>query len=304
MNKLLPVAAALLLLTACDRPSRALDAERADQIYRAAMADYAAGRLAEAVKGLERVVRATPGNASARFQLACLYQDFRHDNLSALCQYREYLLLEPKSDKASVAAERAERCERDLAPELSRKYQLGNVAALSENVVRLEQELAEAKALKDQTLQQKAKLEERVRKLEEEAVRLRRMVGSLESDLVSRERPKEVTDKSILEDDESTVPAVGTDEVQRLLAEEAEETESGVMPFKRVEKTEKDDKRETAEKGAERPKTYVVQDGDTLYEIARRFYGKVSAWKTIRDANKAIISTDGRINAGQKLVLP
>lgn len=291
----------LLTLAACDRPSRALDAERADQIYRAAMADYTAGRLAEAVKGLERVVRATPGNASARFQLACLYQDFRHDNLSALCQYREYLLLEPKSEKASVAAERAERCERALAPELSRKYQLGNVASLSEDVVRLEREIAEAKADRDQALQQKAKLEERVRKLEEEAVRLRRMVGSLETDIVSRERPKEVTDKSILEDDESTVPVVGADEVRRLLAEEAEETESGVTPFKKVERVEK---AEEVEKGVERPKTYVVQEGDTLYEIARRFYGRISAWKQIRDANKAVISTDGRINAGQKLVLP
>ena len=30
----------------------------------------------------------------------------------------------------------------------------------------------------------------------------------------------------------------------------------------------------------------------------------MSAWVEIRDANKATISTDGRIRVGQKLVLP
>ena len=35
-----------------------------------------------------------------------------------------------------------------------------------------------------------------------------------------------------------------------------------------------------------------------------KFYGKASAWKLIRDANRAIISTDGRVKTGQKLKLP
>lgn len=54
----------------------------------------------------------------------------------------------------------------------------------------------------------------------------------------------------------------------------------------------------------DRPETYVVQDGDSLYKIARRFYGKESAWKKIRDANKATISTDGRVKKGQSIILP
>jgi len=47
-----------------------------------------------------------------------------------------------------------------------------------------------------------------------------------------------------------------------------------------------------------------VQDGDTLYKIAMRFYGTSSAWKKIRDANKAVISTDGRVNTGLEIKLP
>jgi nucleoid-associated protein YgaU len=53
-----------------------------------------------------------------------------------------------------------------------------------------------------------------------------------------------------------------------------------------------------------RPETYVVQDGDTLYRIAQRFYGNIKAWQKIRDANKTIISNDGRVRAGQKIRLP
>ena len=49
---------------------------------------------------------------------------------------------------------------------------------------------------------------------------------------------------------------------------------------------------------------YVVQEGDTLYKLAIRFYGRRDAWKTIREANKAIVSTDGRIRTGQRLKLP
>ena len=52
------------------------------------------------------------------------------------------------------------------------------------------------------------------------------------------------------------------------------------------------------------PGSYTVQQGETLSEIARRFYGHESAWKKIQDANKAIISVDGRVNAGQTIVLP
>ena len=52
------------------------------------------------------------------------------------------------------------------------------------------------------------------------------------------------------------------------------------------------------------PDTYVVQEGDTLYKIALRFYGRTSAWKMIREANKESITTDGRVRTGQTLKLP
>ena len=51
-------------------------------------------------------------------------------------------------------------------------------------------------------------------------------------------------------------------------------------------------------------KTYVVQPGDSLFRVAERFYGDATQWKKIREANRARIDPDGRIRAGQIIVVP
>lgn len=53
-----------------------------------------------------------------------------------------------------------------------------------------------------------------------------------------------------------------------------------------------------------RPKTYTVQTGDTLYSIALRFYGSSHKWKSIQEANRALITPNGRVSVGQTIVLP
>ena len=49
---------------------------------------------------------------------------------------------------------------------------------------------------------------------------------------------------------------------------------------------------------------YTVQEGETLSVIAQKFYGRKSAWKDIQKANKATVSSDGNVKAGQVLVIP
>lgn len=50
---------------------------------------------------------------------------------------------------------------------------------------------------------------------------------------------------------------------------------------------------------------YVVQSGDTLTAIALHFYGKVSLWTRIRDANPKQINKEGtNIRPGMKLLIP
>lgn len=104
-------------------------------------------------------------------------------------------------------------------------------------------------------------------------------------------------------------------EAAALLAEdrlEAGEKASSVVPGQPKDaKTRRDAARTESKAAAKkeplhetRPESYVVQDGDTLYKIAMRFYGTSSAWRKIRDANKAVITTDGRVNSGMEIRLP
>jgi nucleoid-associated protein YgaU len=53
-----------------------------------------------------------------------------------------------------------------------------------------------------------------------------------------------------------------------------------------------------------RPETYTVQDGDTLFKISQRFYGSAKMWRSIQEANRAVVPADGRLRAGQVIKLP
>lgn len=49
---------------------------------------------------------------------------------------------------------------------------------------------------------------------------------------------------------------------------------------------------------------YTVKNGDTLKSIAKKYYGKSSKWKKIRDANTGKVSDSGKVKAGRRLVIP
>lgn len=52
------------------------------------------------------------------------------------------------------------------------------------------------------------------------------------------------------------------------------------------------------------PQEYIVQAGDSLSKIALRFYGSVSEWGKIFEANKSLITNPTLIYPGQKLIIP
>ena len=66
----------------------------------------------------------------------------------------------------------------------------------------------------------------------------------------------------------------------------------------------KEDKKEKASKTSGEQRTYVVQPGDSLFRVAEKFYGDSTHWKKIRDANRTRIDPDGRIRAGQIIIVP
>lgn len=51
-------------------------------------------------------------------------------------------------------------------------------------------------------------------------------------------------------------------------------------------------------------RTYIVEKGDTLSQIAKQFYGKAGLWQLIFDANRDRIDDPDLIHPGQSLRIP
>lgn len=60
----------------------------------------------------------------------------------------------------------------------------------------------------------------------------------------------------------------------------------------------------SAGEGRTESKTYTVEKGDTLWEIAKKVYGKGWQWRKIYQANGNVISDPGQIRIGQVLNIP
>ena len=315
-TKTLAALAILTTLTACDRAARQdLASERESRSYRAAMADYKAGRVDAALAGFEKTIREEPANASARFQYACLLQDKKHDWLGAICHYREFLLQSPGSDKAKLAKDRLAICEQMYANKLA-KAGAGDAAAPSPSLAATERKCAKLAGELETA-------EARLAALSEENARLRRMLGAVGADggAVARsaddvrslldddegDRLKISPDAQALfrdEDDASDAARTVPDDVLALGREEDDGPRVALPQGRSTAGVRKEPPKTEEPPHEEKPATYVVQEGDTLYKLALRFYGKRSAWQRIRDANKATVTTDGRIQTGQTLVLP
>ena len=326
-SALVLLSAALLAWPGCGRlrEDRDFSREREDSAYRAAIADYRAGRLDAAAKGFAKAIRKNPANASARFQYACLMQDAKKDYLEAACAYREYLMQQPESDKAKIARDRLALCERELAKALAERHGLLGDDASAKEIAALKKDLSAAEARAASAERELAESREKFRSLSGEHERLVAAVKGTGADESFVRRTDMADIKTLLDEEDEEAPK-GTDETARevasLKAEETEETAVGasLLPKQTADdrarrdaaqamrEVQAEEARAAAERAAaekeKRPPTYVVQEGDTLYKIALRFYGRVSAWRRIRDANKATISNDGRVKAGQSITLP
>ncbi len=313
---------ALSCLAACDsRTASEFRAERAAKLYQTAMNDYTAGRLDAAAKGFQKLLKSDPANTSARFQLACLQQDRTHDYLGAVCNYREYILLAPESDKAKLAKDRLSICEKLLVEAYLKKTNPDAAAANAEAVKSALQELEKVKGERDKTVEQLNSAQAELSRAKAENARLRKLMESIgeDDDKVKKvDIAASVKDLLDEEEPEENLTASALDEAKVLNAlADAEDaafgTDSSLLPKQAADAKDKKKAAEEAQrkmKAAEKamkdaiPDTYVVQEGDTLYKIALRFYGRTSAWKSIREANKATISTDGRVQAGMTIKLP
>lgn len=79
------------------------------------------------------------------------------------------------------------------------------------------------------------------------------------------------------------------------------ELETRAAPRTALDKPEGHDARKPGKKAGQ---TYVVQSGDTLVSISRKFYKSPKRWKTILEANKKSIRDPKDLTIGQTIVIP
>jgi nucleoid-associated protein YgaU len=51
-------------------------------------------------------------------------------------------------------------------------------------------------------------------------------------------------------------------------------------------------------------RTYIVQKGDTLFSLARKFYDDQARWKDIWEANRTRLPDPDKLLVGMKLIIP
>lgn len=51
-------------------------------------------------------------------------------------------------------------------------------------------------------------------------------------------------------------------------------------------------------------RVHTVQRGDTLYKLARQYYGEQRRWKDIYEANRSRLPDPNQLRVGSKLVIP
>ncbi len=56
--------------------------------------------------------------------------------------------------------------------------------------------------------------------------------------------------------------------------------------------------------GTSGEKVYVVQGGDSLSKISKKFYGDAGSWKRIFEANRDVVKNPDLIQPGWKLRIP
>ncbi len=74
-------------------------------------------------------------------------------------------------------------------------------------------------------------------------------------------------------------------------------------PARAVANPKKDGKKNLAPRSTT-PRTHVVEAGDTLFSLSRKYYDSPDRWKDILKANKKSVENPGKLKVGQTLAIP
>ena len=304
------------LMAGCDRGKVAEQErrERNDALFAEALAAEEQGNISAAEALYEQLLQRDASVALAHLNLAMLQHDSRKEYIEAIHHYRMYLALQPKSEKAGLVQERLAAARTLLAAQLAaeriaiesravaaeRDDLRTQLAAADKRVAEanksLEAKTKEMEELKRQIARLTA-LVETLKSAEEEAAKAH--AAELAAARKAAEEAKKVGETEPKVDDE--IAAVRADAL-RMIAEEDGGIQAQNAATREAIAELKGD--ETIATTPTPGKRYLVRPGDTLSKLSREAYGNAAGWTRIRDANRSTTNPDGRLRAGETVIIP
>lgn len=306
------------VMAGCDRNQVAEQErrERADALFAEALAAEAQGNISAAEALYEQLLQRDASLALAHLNLAMLQHDSRKEYIEAIHHYRMYLALQPKSEKAPLIRERLAAARTLLAAQLAAE----RIAIESRAVAAERDELRTKLSAADKRVAEANKaLDARTKEMEElkrQVARLTTLVETLKSseeeaakahaaELAAARKAAEEAKQAVEAESEPTVD----DEIAAVRADALRminEADGGIQSQNDATRAAIAElEGEEAIAATPTPgKLYLVRPGDTLSKLSREAYGNAAGWTRIRDANRSTTNPDGRLRAGETVIIP
>ncbi|MBE7540340.1 MAG: LysM peptidoglycan-binding domain-containing protein [Opitutaceae bacterium] len=279
---------ALLITPGCDPGERAATtAEVDDPGYRRGKELLRQGRNQEALAAFLKVIekRGDDGPES-HLEAGLLYQFHIKDPISAIYHYRKYRELKPNSPQADLVRQRIESATREFASTLPGDPLNNAVIPRYQGLDQIERYQRENEALKAE-------------------------VATLRGQLMNRPALPPLTRDQALDSPVSPVtPAAATPAATVVLGSAAGASESGTQQGSRVASSSQASPspsvptRPSETSAVSRGRRHVVVKGDTLFNLAQRYYGDRSKWREIYAANRQIMRSENDLRVGMEVTIP
>lgn len=263
------------LAAGCDRPTEgALTAEIDEPAYRRGKELLRQGRNQEALAAFLRVIEQRSDAAESHLEVGLLYQQQIRDPIAAIYHYRKFTELKPNSPQADLVRQRIAAATREFARTLPAQP-LENQVMRNDLLEVVEHLKRENNELKDQ-------------------LAMMRVNAALPSAAFT----PAVADLA-MRGQQPAPPA------SRASAEDSALASRGAAPAGEPRVLREPTRPAAADSAAaSSARRHVVEKGDTLYNLAQRYYSNQSRWRDIYAANRAQMTSENDLKIGMQLVIP
>ena len=318
----LPLLAFMMLFSSC---GDYIGKEKEHPFFVKAGACKASGNYKEAAEYYAEFLNVCPRSPITHYELASLYGDNLDDPFKAIYHYQRYLELARNSPDAENVSKFIEISKRKAFDSLSKQFESAETAKAYAEVAKvkklLDQYVAYGAKLREQNTllrKQNSEMRTRIEKFSRDSSEFRKTVQNLKKQMEQPDpvEPGQTSGAAPLPPGgQKSDPAENADswENAKVAASSSSSTAAGDGKTKPVSQAE-NAKTAIATGGVatvagavtvpSAQKTHKVVKGDTLYNLAKKYYGSSRYYRLIWDANKAQLGEKGLLRIGQELVLP